>query len=71
MKQRRRHLPRFFHEFGEFLLSGVARQSNEWLIQRTNAVRGVHSDGFMTIVQPTARAGATFQALGNVVMKCR
>ena len=27
------------------------------------AVRGVTSEGFMTIVQPTASAGATFQAL--------
>lgn len=30
---------------------------------RTNAVSGVNSLGFMTIVQPHARAGATFQAL--------
>ena len=29
----------------------------------TNAVKGVNSDGFMTIVHPQARAGATFQAL--------
>jgi len=31
--------------------------------QRTSAVSGVISEGFMTIVQPTARAGATFHAL--------
>lgn len=29
----------------------------------TSAVKGVNSEGFMTIVQPTARAGATFQDL--------
>jgi hypothetical protein len=29
----------------------------------TKAVRGVNSDGFITIVHPTASAGATFQAL--------
>lgn len=31
----------------------------------TNAVRGVSSEGFMTIVHPQARAGATFQDLGR------
>lgn len=31
--------------------------------KHTNAVKGVISDGFMTIVQPVARAGATFQDL--------
>ena len=34
--------------------------------RRTSAVRGVISEGFMTIVQPTASAGATFHALGHV-----
>ena len=29
----------------------------------TRAVRGVISEGFMMIVQPTASAGATFHAL--------
>lgn len=33
----------------------------------TRAVRGVNSDGFITMVQPTARAGATFQALGEMM----
>ena len=31
--------------------------------RRTSAVSGVISEGFMTIVQPTASAGATFHAL--------
>jgi hypothetical protein len=30
----------------------------------TRAVSGVISEGFITIVQPAANAGATFQALG-------
>ena len=30
---------------------------------RTNAVKGVSSDGFITMVHPTANAGAIFQAL--------
>ena len=34
--------------------------------RRTSAVRGVISDGFMTIVQPTASAGAIFHALDSV-----
>lgn len=38
---------------------GTHRRS--WV--RTRAVRGVYSLGFMTIVHPQARAGATFQAL--------
>lgn len=37
-----------------------SRGLTEW---RTSAVRGVTSEGFMTIVQPTASAGATFHAL--------
>ena len=41
-----------------------ARSHDLSLTERlTNAVRGVISDGFMTIVQPTASAGATFHAL--------
>lgn len=32
----------------------------------TSAVKGVSSDGFITIVQPTARAGATFHDLATV-----
>jgi hypothetical protein len=33
------------------------------VIIRTRAVRGVNSDGFITIVHPAANAGATFHAL--------
>lgn len=33
--------------------------------ERTRADKGVNSEGFMTMVQPQARAGATFQALSN------
>lgn len=32
-------------------------------VKHTNAVSGVNSLGFMTMVQPHASAGATFQAL--------
>jgi hypothetical protein len=35
----------------------------ELMKDRTKAVNGVNSDGFMTTVHPTANAGATFQAL--------
>jgi hypothetical protein len=33
--------------------------------RHTSAVSGVSSDGFMTIVQPVASAGATFHALAR------
>lgn len=32
-------------------------------VRLTNAVKGVSSEGFMTIVQPVARAGPVFHAL--------
>ena len=31
--------------------------------RQTKAVKGVNSEGFITIVHPAANAGATFQAL--------
>ena len=34
--------------------------------EHTSAVSGVSSEGFMTMVQPTANAGATFHALRDV-----
>ena len=34
--------------------------------RHTSAVKGVISDGFMIIVQPTASAGAIFHALDSV-----
>lgn len=35
--------------------------------RHTNAVNGVNSDGFITIVHPTASAGATFQDLDHIM----
>jgi hypothetical protein len=55
-------LPSFNDKFRKFLRE-IRIILPEGSKRRTRAVRGVSSDGFMTIVQPTARAGATFQAL--------
>jgi len=40
--------------------------SERWSEGHTSAVNGVNSDGFITIVHPTARAGATFHALSKI-----
>ena len=44
---------------------GAAVEQTETVL--TNAVNGVISEGFMTIVQPHARAGATFHDLQRIV----
>ena len=42
-----------------------------WMEEHTSAVNGVSSEGFMTMVQPTANAGATFHALRDVFQQGR
>jgi hypothetical protein len=55
--------PGLLHQFRQFL-----RKAGQITIctaesARTSAVSGVSSDGFITMVQPVASAGATFHAL--------
>lgn len=61
-----RHSPCFLDELRQFLM-GLAGQDTvdhcRRVKDRTNAVKGVSSDGFITTVHPTANAGATFQDL--------
>lgn len=50
-----------YERFDNFDNHGIQNVMKQIVV--TCTVKGVHSDGFITIVQPQAKAGATFQAL--------
>lgn len=51
----------------EAIFERTRKRKKEGNSIRTNAVSGVNSDGFMTIVQPVASAGPTFQPLQSTL----
>lgn len=57
-------VPCFCREGIQFLEGRHLFTNRDETIEITKAVRGVSSEGFITIVHPQARAGATFQPLG-------